>query len=59
MNRLKIILIGLTVLSGASPRTVAQVAKDAGTVIQGVHEIQVTLRKYEFKGNETITGRFH
>jgi cytochrome c oxidase subunit II len=29
-------------------RTVAQVAKDAGTPMRGVHEIQVTLRKYEF-----------
>ena len=48
MNRLKIILIGLTVLSGASPTTVAQVPKDAGMQMRGVHEIQVTLRKYEF-----------
>ncbi len=29
-------------------RTVAQVTKDAGTEIRGVHEIQVTLRKYGF-----------
>jgi cytochrome c oxidase subunit 2 len=35
-------------LSAASARTVAQVAQDAGTGVQGVHEIQVTLRKYEF-----------
>ena len=48
MNRLRTILIGLTILSAASARTVAQVAKDAGTGVQGVHEIQVTLRKYEF-----------
>ena len=41
-------LIGLTILSAASARTVAQVAKDAGTQLRGVHEIQVTLRKYEF-----------
>src|ERR1700746_3948864 len=41
-------LIGLTILSAASARTVARVAKDAGTGMQGVHEIQVTLRKYEF-----------
>jgi len=41
-------LIGLTFLSAASPRTVAQVAEDAGTEIRGVHEIQLTLRKYEF-----------
>ena len=47
MSRLKIILIGLTFLSGASPTTVAQVAKDAGMQTRGVHEIQVTLRKYE------------
>jgi cytochrome c oxidase subunit 2 len=42
------VLIGLMILSAASARTVAQVAKDAGTGMQGVHEIQVTLRKYEF-----------
>jgi cytochrome c oxidase subunit II len=41
-------LIGLTILSAASARTVAQVAKNAGTGAQSVHEIQVTLRKYEF-----------
>ncbi len=35
-------------MSTASARTVAQVAKDAGTGMQGAHEIQVTLRKYEF-----------
>jgi cytochrome c oxidase subunit 2 len=48
VNRLRTILIGLTILSAASARTVAQVAQDAGTGVQGVHEIQVTLRKYEF-----------
>jgi cytochrome c oxidase subunit 2 len=48
VNRLRTILIGLTILSAASARTLAQVAKDAGTGVQGVHEIQVTLRKYEF-----------
>ena len=41
-------LIGLTILSAASARTVAQVAKDVETGVQRVHEIQVTLRKYEF-----------
>ena len=46
MNRLKMMLIGLTLLSAAS-QGVAQAAKDAGTGVQ-VHEIQVTLRKYEF-----------
>ena len=48
MNRLKMMLIGLTILSAASAKTVAQVAKDAGTGAQAVHEIQVTLKKYEF-----------
>jgi cytochrome c oxidase subunit 2 len=48
VNRLKMMLMGLTFLFAVSPRTVAQVAKDAGTEIRGVHEIQVTLRKYEF-----------
>ena len=40
-------LVGLTLLPAAS-QGVAQVAKDAGTGAQRVHEIQVTLRKYEF-----------
>jgi cytochrome c oxidase subunit 2 len=47
MNRLKMMLIGLTLLSAAS-QGVAQVAKDGVTGVQGAHEIQVTLRKYEF-----------
>ena len=48
MNRLKMMLIGLAILSAASARTVAQAAKDAGPPTPGVHEINVTLRKYEF-----------
>jgi len=48
VNRLRMMLIGLTILSAASARTVAHVAKDAGTGVQGVHEVQVMLRKYEF-----------
>ena len=36
------------VLVATSARTLAQVAKYAGTPVQGKHEIQVTLRKYEF-----------
>jgi cytochrome c oxidase subunit 2 len=48
VNRLTTMLIGLTILSGASARAVAQVAKDAGTPMRGVHVIQVALRKYEF-----------
>jgi heme/copper-type cytochrome/quinol oxidase subunit 2 len=48
VNTLKMMLIGLTFLSAASQGTVAQVAKDAGTRMEGVHEIQVTLRKYAF-----------
>lgn len=48
VNRLKMMLVGLTIWSVASARTVAQVAEDAGTSMRGVHEIQVTLRKYEF-----------
>ena len=41
-------LIGLTILCAASATTVAQVAKHGGTETQSVHEIEVTLRKYEF-----------
>jgi len=48
VNRLKMMLIGLAILSAASARTVAQAAKDAGPPTPGVHEINVTLRKYEF-----------
>jgi cytochrome c oxidase subunit 2 len=48
VNRLKMMLIGLTILSATSAGTVAQLAKDVGTGAQSVHEIQVTLRKYEF-----------
>ncbi|HWO27845.1 MAG TPA: cupredoxin domain-containing protein [Candidatus Acidoferrum sp.] len=48
MKRLKLMLIGLAICSAASTRTVAQVAEDARTSMRGVHEIQVTLRKYEF-----------
>ena len=48
MNRVRMMLIGLTIVSAASVRTVAQAAKEAETPMRGVHEIQVTLRKYEF-----------
>ena len=48
MNRLRVILIALTILSAVSAKTVAQVAKDAETQGRGAHEIQLTLRKYEF-----------
>ena len=47
MNGLKVMLMGLTLVSAAS-QGVAQVAKDAGTGPRGAHEIQVTLKKYEF-----------
>ena len=48
VNRLRMMLAGLTILCAASGTTVAQVGKDARTEVQAVHEIQVTLRKYEF-----------
>ena len=48
VNRLKMMLMGLTFLTAASLRTVAQVAKDAGAEVRGAHDIQVTLRKYKF-----------
>src|ERR1700730_2997393 len=49
LNRLKVILIGLAFLSVTLPITGAQEAKDnPATPMQAVHEIQVTLRKYEF-----------
>ena len=48
MNRMTTILVGLTFLSASSARTITQVANDAVTPMRGKHEIQVTLRKYEF-----------
>jgi cytochrome c oxidase subunit 2 len=48
VNKLKMMLIALTILSAASARTVVQAAEDSGTSTGEVHEIQVTLRKYEF-----------
>jgi heme/copper-type cytochrome/quinol oxidase subunit 2 len=47
VNGLKMMLIG-PALSATASQGVAQVAKDARTQVRGVHEIQVTLRKYEF-----------
>ena len=47
MNGLNMMLIGLAFLATAS-QEVAQAAKDAGAQVRGIHEIQVTLRKYEF-----------
>jgi cytochrome c oxidase subunit II len=44
VNKLKMMLIGLAILSAPSATTVA---KDAGGMQTG-HEIEVTLRKYEF-----------
>jgi len=48
VNKLKVMLIGLAILSAASARTVAQAAGNTGTSMPAAHEIQVTLRKYEF-----------
>ena len=48
MNSLKILFAGLIFLSAASPGIGAQGAKPQGTPTGGVHEVQVTLRKYEF-----------
>jgi TonB family protein len=42
---LKLMLMGLTFLSAASPRAVARLAKDAETRMLGAHEIQATLRE--------------
>jgi TonB family protein len=44
VNRLRLMLIGLTFLSAVSPRTVAQLAKDVGTRMPA-HDIQATLRE--------------
>ena len=57
MNRLTATFIGLTFLSTVSARAVAQVAKDAGTPMRGIHEIQVTLSKYEFSPGSLHVGK--
>jgi len=48
LNILKIMFVGLIFLSAASPGIGAEGAKPEGTPMSGVHEIQVTLKKYEF-----------
>ena len=48
MNKLKIFLIALTFLPATSSIRIARAADDPATPTQGVHEIQVTLKKYEF-----------
>ena len=48
MNKLKILLIGLTFLPATLPTTIARANSDPATPTQGEHEIQVTLKKYEF-----------
>lgn len=40
--------VNRTTLLSAASQAVAQVAKDSEKGVRGVHEIQVTLRKYEF-----------
>ena len=48
MNKLKILLIGLTFMPATLPTTIARANSDPATLTQGEHEIQVTLKKYEF-----------
>jgi cytochrome c oxidase subunit 2 len=48
VNKLKTLVIGLMLFSGASSTTVAQNSNDTGTQMPGLHEIRVTLKKYEF-----------
>ena len=48
MNKLKTLVMGLMLFSAASSSAVAQSANDTGTPMPGLHEIRVTLRKYEF-----------
>ena len=48
MNKLRVMLLGLAILSATSARTVAQAVENPGTSTRAAHEIQVTLRKYEF-----------
>jgi cytochrome c oxidase subunit 2 len=48
LNKLNIFLIALTFLAATLPTTIARADNDQSTTTQSVHEIQVTLRKYEF-----------
>jgi cytochrome c oxidase subunit 2 len=49
LNKLNIfLLIALMSLPATLPTTIARAADDPETPTQGVHEIQVTLKKYEF-----------
>ena len=49
MNKLNIfLLIALTFLPATLPTTIARAADDPATPTQGIHEIQITLKKYEF-----------
>jgi cytochrome c oxidase subunit 2 len=48
VNKLKTLVIGLMLFSAASPSAVPQNANDTGTPMPGLHEIRVTLKKYEF-----------
>jgi cytochrome c oxidase subunit 2 len=47
LNKPRILTL-LALLSGVSPTIVVWGAKDFGTPTQNIHEIQITLRKYEF-----------
>jgi cytochrome c oxidase subunit 2 len=47
-NKPKFSFIGLTLFFLALPTMIVHAKQDAGSSMQGVHEIQVTLRKYEF-----------
>jgi cytochrome c oxidase subunit 2 len=42
------LLIALMFFPATLPTTIARAADDPATPMQGVHEIQVTLKKYEF-----------
>jgi plastocyanin len=48
LNKLRISFIGLPLFFLALPTMIVQADRDAGASMQRVHEIQVTLRKYEF-----------
>jgi cytochrome c oxidase subunit II len=48
LNKLRVLLIGLTFLPAMLSTTTAGVDNDPATPMQGEHEIQVTLKKYEF-----------
>lgn len=57
LNKAKAVLIGIACLSAALTGSVAQEVKDTASPSQGVREIRLTLKKYEFIPNQLHVTR--